>query len=233
MCHTDKIRFFGETGEFTSFAEEIDGLLFDNDAAARTIAVMPDIYGLTDFYKGYAAYLSRAGARVYLTNPWHGFGDLSEPTRDAAYERRHKLHDAAHCDALEAFIAARNVDAIVGFCIGGNFSLELARRGFKGTNISIYPLPWGMDNQDAIMPAFDYMAELESDVTILMGEADHLAGPENIERLRSITTQNPRLTLHLYADSNHGFFTDVDGENQQLKANAKDGIEKVNAILFG
>ncbi|MGI9262947.1 MAG: dienelactone hydrolase family protein, partial [Woeseiaceae bacterium] len=170
---------------------------------------------------------------VYLTNPWSEFGELPEPTREAAYERRHLLHDRAHCDALELFLAAKNIDAMVGFCIGGNFSFEMARRGFERTNISIYPLPWGMDNQDAIAPAFDYMPDLTDDVTILMGEADHLAGPENIEKLKTIVAVNDRLTLHLYPGSNHGFFTDIDGDDESLKANAADGIAKVNQILFG
>lgn len=233
MCHTVKIRYFGETGTFTGFSEEVDGLLFDQDDPSLTVAILPDIYGLTDFYKGYASYLSRSGARVYLTNPWSEFGELPEPTREAAYERRHLLRDRAHCDALEGFLSAKNIDAVVGFCIGGNFSFEMARRGFDRTNISIYPLPWGMDNQDAIVPAFDYMPELEQDVTILMGESDHLAGPDNVEKLRTIVDRNDNLNLHLYDGSNHGFFTDIDGDDEKLRANAKDGIDKVNRILFG
>ena len=32
-----------------------------------------------------------------------------------------------------------------------------ARRQFAGTNIAIYPLPWGMANQDEIAPVFEYM----------------------------------------------------------------------------
>ena len=233
MCHTDEIQYFGATGPYSAFSDEVDGLLFQGDNASLNVAVLPDIYGLTDFYKGYASYLSKRGARVYLTNPWSEFGELPEPTREAAYERRHKLHDHAHCDALEVFLAARNIDAIVGFCIGGNFSFEMARRGFDRTNISIYPLPWGMDNQDVISPAFDYMPELAQDVTILMGESDHLAGPENIEKLKKIVDGNDKLTLHLYSGSNHGFFTAIDGDDEKLRANAKDGIEKVNGILFG
>lgn len=233
MCHTDKIRFFGETGAYSKFSEEVDGLLFDCTEPARIVAVLPDIYGLTDFYKGYASFLSNAGARVYLTNPWSEFGELPEPTREAAYARRQKLRDRTHCDALEEFLAAKQVDAIVGFCIGGNFSFEMARRGFDQTNIAIYPLPWGMDNQDAIQPAFSYMSELDQDVTILMGEADHLAGPDNIERIRTISSENESLILHLYEGSNHGFFTDIDGDDEKLKANAADGIDKVHRILFG
>lgn len=232
MCHTKKIEYFGDFREPVAFSAEVDGLLFDRSDADITVAVLPDIYGLTDFYKGYASYLAGQGAKVFLTNPWSQFGDLPDPTREAAYERRHKLRDMEHCDQLDNFIRRNDIKAIVGFCIGGNFAFEMARRGYEGKNVAVYPLPWGMPNQDEITPAFQYMPSLDRPVTILMGEADHLAGPDNIEKLRTIVAANPALTLHLYPGSNHGFFTDIDGDDGALKENARDGIEKVEEILF-
>jgi dienelactone hydrolase len=65
-----------------------------------------------------------------------------------------------------------------------------------------------------------------------MGEADYLAGPDNIQKMRDIVTENSKLTMHLYEGSNHGFFTDIDGDDDNLKANAKDAIERVTEILF-
>lgn len=232
MCHQDKINFFGEIGVGKEFSAEIDGLVFPGGPAGRTVAVLPDIYGLTDFYKGYASYLSGFGAKTFLTNPWSAFGDLADSTREAAYERRHLLKDKEHCDQLEAFLAREKVDAIIGFCIGGNFVLELARRGFDGTIIAIYPLPWGMANQDEIQAAFEYMPALSTQVTILMGEADHLAGPENIKKMKGIVAENESLTMHLYEGSNHGFFTDIDGIDEKLKDNARKAIDSVSKILF-
>jgi len=232
MCHTQSIAYFGEMQEYREFSNAVDGLLFSGNDERNRVAVLPDIYGLTDFYKGYASYLSGFGARAYLTNPWSEFGELAEPTREAAYERRHLLRDREHCDRLLEFLAAENINAVVGFCIGGNFAFELARRGYAGTIIAIYPLPWGMANQDEITPAFEYMPSLEKDVTILMGAADHLAGPDNIRKMRDIVTGNSHLTLHLYDGSNHGFFTDIDGDDEKLKGNAKDAIDRVTQILF-
>jgi len=232
MCHTQSIGHFGEMQEYREFSNAVDGLLFSGSDDSNRVAVLPDIYGLTDFYKGYASYLSSFGARTYLTNPWSAFGELAEPTREAAYARRHLLRDREHCDRLQEFLAAENIDAVVGFCIGGNFAFELARRGYAGTIMAIYPLPWGMANQDEITPAFEYMPSLANDVTILMGAADHLAGPDNIRRMQEIVAGNSHLTMHLYDGSNHGFFTDIDGDDEQLKGNAKDAIDKVTQILF-
>jgi carboxymethylenebutenolidase len=232
VCHKHKIRFFGELGHYENFSRELDGVVFKDANPGKKIAILPDIYGLTDFYKGYASYVAGFGARTYLTNPWSEFGDLPEATREAAYERRHKLKDREHCDRLEEFLASENIETVIGFCLGGNFVFELARRGFDGTLIAIYPLPWGMANQDEIAPAFDYMPTLDKEVTILMGEADHLAGPDNIQKLKDIVADNPNLTLHLYEGSNHGFFTDIDGDDKKLQGNARDAIDKVSAILF-
>ena len=232
MCHTNKIEYFGELLDFSEFSAEVDGLIFEGNEAGKRIAVLPDIYGLTDFYKGYASYIAGFGARTYLTNPWSEFGELPEATREAAYERRHKIRDRDHCDALEQYLVSENIEAVVGFCIGGNFVFELARRGYEGILIAVYPLPWGMANQDEITPAFDYMPSLQKEVTILMGEADHLAGPDNVQKLRDIVTANSKLTLHSYANSNHGFFKDIDGDDEQLKSNAKDAIDRVTNILF-
>ena len=232
MCHTNKIEYFGEPLAYSAFSGDVHGLIFDSGNSAKRIAVLPDIYGLTDFYKGYASYVAGFGARTYLTNPWGDFGELPEVTREAAYERRHNLKDREHCDQLEAFLASEKIDAVVGFCIGGNFVFELARRGYEGTVIAVYPLPWGMANQDEITPPFEYMPSLTKDVTILMGESDHLAGPENIQKLKEIVAGNSRLTMHLYEGSNHGFFTDIDGDDEKLKGNAKDAIDRVTGILF-
>lgn len=232
MCHTTRIEYFGEPLESREFSGDVDGLVFEGPNAQKRIAVLPDIYGMTDFYKGYASYVAGFGARTYLSNPWSEFGDLPEATREAAYERRHKLKDREHCDHLEKFLGREGIEVVIGFCLGGNFVMELARRGYDGTLIAIYPLPWGMDNQDKIAPAFDYMPSLDKKVTILMGEADHLAGPDNIQKLQDIVSANSNLTLHLYEGSNHGFFTDIDGDDEKLQGNARDAIDIVSSILF-
>ncbi len=232
MCHTRELSFFGGVGAPSPYAGEVTALRYGDDDAPRRIAVLPDIYGVTPFYQGFSSFLADQGARVDLVNPWEPFGDLPEMTREAAYERRPRIRDRAFCDDVERYLSKQHVETVVGFCIGGNFLLELVRRGYRGDSFAYYPLPWGMPNQDAIDPAFEYMPELAHPVTILMGVEDPLAGPENIERLRSVCTANPALDLHLYEKSGHGFLTDLESEDDALRNNALDAMRVLTEKAF-
>lgn len=194
--------------------------------------MLPDIYGVTPFYRGLASYLSDRGATVFLVNPWRPFGTLPEMTREAAWERRHHIRDRAFCDDLTAFVEQERIDTVIGFCIGGNFLLELVRRGYTGTCCAFYPLPWGMANKDELQPPFEYMERLEHQVTILTGEQDALAGPENTDRLRAVCAQNPAMDLHLYESSGHGFLADLDSDEEHLRSNARAALDVVLSKVF-
>ena len=232
MCHVDASEFFGIEPASRGYDGAVSAVVYGDANADRRIAVLPDIYGLTPFYRAYAGYLSKRLAEVYLVNPWQPFGNLKEPTREAAYERRHNLRDSAYCGELARFLSDAAIDTVVGFCIGGNFVFELVRRGYTGTSIAMYPLPWGMANEDALDPAFEFMPTIDHEILVIMGRDDRLAGPENIEKLESICGDNPALELHLYDDSNHGFLTDIDGDDDALRANAEDAHKKVMTYVF-
>ena len=232
MCHPDSSRFFSPAPKPRLLEREVAALCFGDERETRKIAILPDIYGDTPFYRQLSAYFAGGGAQVCFVNPWHSHGELPEPPRAAAYERRHKLRDGEFCRRLYRFLAEQGIDAVVGFCIGGNFVLELNRLGFTGTSCAVYPLPWGMPNQDALEPGFDFMPNLATGVTIIMGREDALAGPGNIARLEQVCGANPRLELHMYDKSGHGFLKDLGGENAFLRNNAADALELLTGKLF-
>ena len=224
MCHLRELSFFGAANPPSAYVGAVSALRYGDADAAKRIALLPDIYGVTPFYRGLASFLSEQGAAVYLVNPWAPFGELPEPTREAAWTRRRRIRDRAFCDDLDAFLGQERIDTVIGFCIGGNFLFELARRGYSGICCAFYPLPWGMANEDGLQPPFEYMPDLAQDIAILMGAADPLAGAENIERLRDVCARNPAMELHLYERSGHGFLADLDSNDRTLRENAREAL---------
>lgn len=232
MCHAEGSVFFGFPTDAGKIDSNVFALTYGSQEAVRKIAVLPDIYGLTPFYQAFASWIAARGAEVYLVNPWQPFGELPESTREAAFDRRHKLRDRAFCDQLGQFIESMRIDTIIGFCIGGNFLLELVRRGYTGIACALYPLPWGMPNEDDIDPAFEYMESLQHPVQIFMGRNDPLAGPENIHRLKQVCETNPLLELQLYDASGHGFLGDLDSDDERLRANALEALDQLTRRVF-
>ena len=224
MCHVDRFSLCAVEAAASGYVGTVAAQCYGGDSASRRIAVLPDIYGVTPFYRGLSSYLSGHGATVYLVNPWEPFGELPEMTRQAAWVRRHKIGDRAFCNDLAKFLERESIDALIGFCIGGNFLFEVVRRGFTGTCCAFYPLPWGMANRDGLQPPFEYMERLDQKVTVLMGGEDPLAGAANLERLRKICDSNPSLELHLYESSGHGFLADLDSEEPILSSNARNAL---------
>ncbi len=232
MCHISKLSLCAGEKESSVYSGAVSARCYFSGAAARRIAVLPDIYGVTPFYRGLSSFLSDKGANVYLVNPWEPYGDLPEMTRDAAWTRRHLIRDRAFCDDVAAFLEQERIDTLIGFCIGGNYLFELVRRGYRGTCCAFYPLPWGMANEDGLQPPFEFMVQLERKVTILTGEDDPLAGPENTAKLRAICARNPRMELHLYESSGHGFLADIDSEEAKLRNNARNALEVMLDQIF-
>ena len=232
MCHIRKLSLCASDMEASEYVGTVPAWCYANTSAPIRIALLPDIYGVTPFYRGLASFLSGHGATVYLVNPWQPFGELPEMTREAAWARRHHIRDRAFCDDLAVFVEQERIDTVIGFCIGGNFVFELVRRGYRGTCCAFYPLPWGMANQDGLQPPFEYMERLDQEVTILMGEQDPLAGPDNTSWLREVCARNPAMDLHLYESSGHGFLADLDSDEEKLRSNARRALDVLLRKVF-
>lgn len=224
MCHGEPSPYFPEPIVDGEFSAEVEGLAFGSETALTRIAVIPDIYGLNQFYRGFCTHLASKGGRVFLVDPFANLGGLREITREAAFARRMKVCDKAFVDRFQAFCTSHKIGGVVGFCLGGYYVFELARRDVSQDLVGFYGFPQGMQNIDPLPTPFDYLASIKKPHTCLMPGQDQSVGVENVKRLGEMATTNPSLKLKIYEASGHGFLKDLDSEDAQLRSNAEDAL---------
>jgi len=227
MCHNNAVNALPEPASWQD--RESNGVIHRHYAAKvagsdKRLAIITDIYGCNLFYQSFATYFAEQGWNVELIDLFSELGELKEVTREAAFERRHKLRDGEACDRLQRFIAEQEIAAVIGFCLGGNYVFELAKRGVDIKLVTYYPFPAGLQNQDPLETPLDYLAQLNQPVTVLVGDADDSAGRDNIAQLAQITSANASLDVHVYAGSGHGFLTQLDSEDEDLRTNAEQSL---------
>lgn len=232
MCHADATKAFPKPARATFVPGPVAAYRFGAEGGRR-VAILPDIYGCNPFYRGLATRFVRRGAEVFLVDPFHPFGDLAEPTREAAFERRHKVRDRAFVDALAVFLAERRIGAVVGFCLGGLYVFELARRDLALDLVAYYPFPQGLPNQDALDTPFDYLPRVTRRHAVLFGSEDRLLGRDNLERLQRQAAENPAIALTVYPGSDHGFLGDIESDDPGLRANAEASLATCEGVVLG
>ena len=205
------------------------GYIFGQEAE-KSVAILPDIYGCNDFYRGLSTHLAHTGKQVYLVDTFAGLGELEEQTREAAFARRNKVSDSRFLDAFEQFCGELGIDAVIGFCLGGLYVFELARRGMKAHLLGLYGFPQGLPNQDPLPLPFDYLHEVKQPFTMLLGAEDESVGKENIDRLAAMAADVPAMELTVYQGVGHNFLPFLDSEQVELKAIAEDALKRIEAV---
>lgn len=231
MCHGNKMRCFPEPDSIRPFTGDgLHGFLI-GEGDRPGLVILPDIYGCTPFYQGFAAHFAARGLTVLLLNPFHEFGALSEMTREAAFNRRHKVRDKAYVDALDAFLARNRIGGVVGFCVGGLYVFDLARRGYRGRLVALYPFPQGLPNQDPLPVPFDYLPDTPIRHTVLIGDSDTGLGSDNTRRMQDQAAANPAIDLRVFTGSGHGFLADLDGDDLHRQRNAQAALACVETVV--
>ncbi len=233
MCHGQAVEAFPNAALPLKDVGELASYYFGDEQASRKIAVLPDIYGCNPFYAGLCAHLAQDGAGVYLVDTFHEFGDLPEVTRDAAFARRHNIKDRAFLDQFEKFCADHDVAGVIGFCLGGLYIFDLARRGMKADLLGLYGFPQGMENSEKLPVPFDYLPSVTTPFAMLMGREDVPVGRENVDRLERFAPTSPAMSLKVYEGVGHGFLPMLDSEDAHERAVAEDALAHCVAVARG
>ncbi len=214
MCHNDVAHGLPEPGAFTYAKGEISSYVSGPDHSAKRLAVLTDIYGCNTFYRAFATRYALQGFKVSLVDIFAEFGELAAPTRELAFERRHKLRDKAFIDALEIYLKGANINSVIGFCFGGLCVYELARRDFPASMVSIYGFPQGLTNQDPLPVPLTYLAGVSRRHLSLVGGADVTIPAQYVKQLSEIAGTNPAVGVRVFEQSGHGFMGDLAHEDK-------------------
>lgn len=232
MCHGAAVSAFPDAYVGEVYDGDVYGYRYGDPAAEKHIAIIPDIYGANPLYQGLALHYVGKGARATLLDPFSEHGDLPEPTREHAFARRMKLKDKTLLDQVEAFSEAENVTGIIGFCLGGLYIFELARRSAKPDLVGLYGFPQGLPNDDGIPAPFDYLTSVTRPFTMLMGRLDEPVTTEVMDRLSAMAPDCPAMDLTMYPDAGHGFIADLDSDDAGARAVAEDALQRMDAALL-
>ncbi len=230
MCHSEAIASFPPPAPAQHYAGTVDGFVFGSHGGSR-IAILPDIYGCNDVYKGLATHLANRGSRVYLVDIFAGLGHLTEATREAAFARRQKVSDKAFVDRFEQFVRDESINSVIGFCLGGLYVFELARRGVKARLLGLYGFPQGLANNDPLPVPFDYLSTVSQPFTMLLGAQDESVGTANIEKLEALAPSCPAMTLTVYPEVGHNFLPLLDSDITQQRAVARNALDQIEATV--
>ncbi|MEO0423536.1 MAG: dienelactone hydrolase family protein [Pseudomonadota bacterium] len=233
MCHGKAVAAFPPPvlGEAVTDGG-ISAYRWPQAAADKRIAILPDIYGCNPFYQGLAGHLAERGAEVHLIDTFAGLGELAEMTREAAFARRHQVRDKAFLDLAQSYLGAHQITGVIGFCLGGLYVFELARRGVDAALVGLYGFPQGLPNQDALDAPFDYLHEISTPFTMLLGAEDAAVGPENIQRLQARAPDLPAMALTVYDGVGHDFLPLLDSDEPAKRAVAEDALARLDAALL-
>ena len=117
----------------------------DGDPDAPAVIVIADMLGPSPFYRALCARLATAGFRAVLPDYFFRQEPLAERSHEAAFARRKHLDEPQALTDLAACIDAyrggpRRV-GVVGFCMGGTFTLDLSADRDDLAGVSYYGFP--------------------------------------------------------------------------------------------
>lgn len=186
------------------------------------VLVIPDVWGLSDHYRGIARRLAADGFAALAIDPYRktGKGEFSDPAGALAWIRT--LPDPLvlatvqeGIDALATHPAAAGRKAgITGFCMGGQYALLAACscRGLAGC-VPFYGMlryEPGLDPTRKPRSPLDAVADLRCPLLGLYGEEDAIIPVADVDELRRrLAAAGKTFDVRLYPGAGHAFMNDA------------------------
>jgi carboxymethylenebutenolidase len=176
----------------------------------RGIALAPDLGGLRPLFDDLGARLAADhGWAVCAPEPFPGREQLSLD------DRREALGAQRDDDRLGDLVAAADVlgaegcgrVAVMGFCMGGMYTLKASSTGRFDRAVSFYGmirLPQGWKGPEQAEP-LQLLSGSATPVLAILGGRDPYTPPDDVEALRAI---GERITIVVYPEAEHGFVHD-------------------------
>jgi carboxymethylenebutenolidase len=186
------------------------------------VVMVPDVWGLSDHYRGLARRLADEGFAVLAIDPYRktGRGDFSDPAGAHAWIRQ--LSDplvlATVQEAIDALrthpaVGERKI-GITGFCMGGQYAL-LAACECDGLSAcapfyGMVRYPPGLDPVRKPRAPLDAVAGIRCPVLGLYGEEDALIPLADVDQLRHRLAESGQpFEIRLYPGAGHAFMNDT------------------------
>ena len=188
------------------------GFLAQPDAPTNGgVVILPTIFGVNGFVRGYAETLAHAGLAAAVWDLYEGLPLTTD--YEESKSRARKLSDAGMQAAVKKWLDYMLDDlkltsvGVLGFCLGGRYVLMTAARDTRiKACAAAYPsiesprLP--NQEQDAVALA----ADIRCPVHIVQPGHDHVASVETYAALKGALHKRAAPTIwQYYPDAEHGF----------------------------
>jgi carboxymethylenebutenolidase len=188
------------------------GFLAQPDAPTRSgVVILPTIFGVNAFVRGYAEELARAGMAAAVWDHYEGLPLTTDYEESKA--RARKLTDGAMHAAVKPWIDHMLSDlklasvGVLGFCLGGRFALMAAAKDHRikacgAAYPSIEAPLLANQEEDSVALA----AGIRCPVHVIQPGHDHVASPATYAALKeTLLKRAAPTTWQYYPDAEHGF----------------------------
>ena len=182
-----------------------------DDDRSRGVLILPTIFGVNAFARGYANLLAENGMTAAVWDINHGLPPSTEYAE--CIRRARTLTDEVVAAQVHAWIDELTISmgvrslGILGFCIGGRFALIAAAEEERiACCVAAYPSTENPRLPNQAKDALALVSEIKRPVQILQPGKDHVTSAETYDQLKAaLFARSAPTILQYYPEAEHGF----------------------------